>query len=248
MHYQLLVDLLNSKNKAEYSHYFYNAISHLGFDSAVYGFLPSHDFVKHVNQLPIIIPTEGAPLEYLQHYQEKELFRPEFDVFVAKILSGHTSPINWWKDIDSLNPTPTQVATLQHAKDKFGLVNGFVIPLMCDQRGYACTTLYSNFEDDEFNQLVDKQSEQITLFCSALHSKIFSDPNLVAELYDNYIQMNDTERTVMRYLVSGKPMKQIEDHTGISYRYASKVVDKFRKKHGNVPKDKLLYSLGHYFS
>ncbi|MCG9761170.1 MULTISPECIES: autoinducer binding domain-containing protein [Pseudoalteromonas] len=248
MRYQDLVDLLNASNQAEYTASFYRAISHIGFDSAIYGFLPSHEFVKHLNQMPIILATENAPLDYLKYYQENEIFKPETDIFVAKILAGHRDPINWWRDLHGFNPTELQVATLTHAKNEFGLNNGFVVPLMCDHRGYACVTLYSNLSDKDFNHLVQENEEQIGLFCSALNSKIFSDPNLVAELYDNYIKMSDTERQVMRYLVSGKPMKQIEDHIGITYRYAAKVIDKFRKKHGNVPKDKLLYSLGHYFS
>ncbi|WGZ94854.1 MAG: hypothetical protein QJT81_02380 [Candidatus Thiothrix putei] len=56
--------------------------------------------------------------------------------------------------------------------------------------------------------------------------------------------LNDTEITVLRYAASGKPFKNIQDHTGISYRYASNVLDKLRDKFGGINRDRLLYLAG----
>jgi DNA-binding CsgD family transcriptional regulator len=56
--------------------------------------------------------------------------------------------------------------------------------------------------------------------------------------------LNGTEITILRYAASGKPLKNIQDHTGISYRYASNVLDKLRDKLGGISRDRLLYLVG----
>ncbi|WP_046004201.1 autoinducer binding domain-containing protein [Pseudoalteromonas rubra] len=246
MSYQHLIALLNATDTNSYTAAFYAAIQEIGFDSGVYGFLPSPEFLKAHNQEPVFVATPQAPSDYLQAYHAQQIANDDF--ILAALQRGELSPINWWRDKDKYQLSPAQFKALNDTRTRFGIENGYTVPVMSDHRGVACTTLYSSKPEAAFNAMIDEHAEQIELFSQTLHSRIFSNPDLVAQLYTSYIRISDKERTVLRYLISGKPLKCIEDHTGVPYKYATKVLDTFRKKHGNVPKDELLYSLGHFFS
>ncbi len=57
-------------------------------------------------------------------------------------------------------------------------------------------------------------------------------------------RLNDTRRKVLKHLVSGHPMKTIPDTSGISQRYAEKVLIDVRKEFGNISTNELIYILG----
>ncbi len=49
---------------------------------------------------------------------------------------------------------------------------------------------------------------------------------------------------LIKYLISGKPMKYISDNEDITTRYAEKLLIELRKQFGNITTNELIYLLG----
>ena len=52
------------------------------------------------------------------------------------------------------------------------------------------------------------------------------------------------EIVILQYLATGKPMKNIQDYTGISHSYATNVLAELRLRLGGINNDKLMYLFG----
>jgi FixJ family two-component response regulator len=52
------------------------------------------------------------------------------------------------------------------------------------------------------------------------------------------------KKIVLKYLISGQPMKNITDDSDITTRYAEKLLVELRKDFGDISKNELIYFLG----
>jgi FixJ family two-component response regulator len=52
------------------------------------------------------------------------------------------------------------------------------------------------------------------------------------------------KKMVLKYLISGKPMKNIAEEADITTRYAEKLLVELRKDFGNISINELIYFLG----
>ncbi|KAF7786833.1 hypothetical protein PRUB_a1505 [Pseudoalteromonas rubra] len=224
---------------------FSEAIRQFGFESGFYCFVPNSVLHPDAENQPIIEMTDPARANFLHHYSAENLVANDFIFHAA--LSGHRDPLPWWHEAQSREVSAVERNVIEVPRYDYDIQNGLTIPVMQDQRGFACVTVFSDLSDSRFTLFLNEDLNSLTLLANALHAKLFSDNQFMTTLFNRIVSINPTEQQVFRHLISGKPMKQIEDHTGISYRYATKVLDKFRKKHGNISKDQLLYSLGHFF-
>ena len=96
-----------------------------------------------------------------------------------------------------------------------------------------------------------KELPNDTIQLLGYYTKLFHDisfsnisiNNLLADLL--FRQLSDKEKGVIRHLASGKRFKNITYSIDVaSYRVASNMLDKLRKKFGNISRDRLMYLAG----
>ena len=111
--------------------------------------------------------------------------------------------------------------------------------------GYAGVSIIS-FKEDFTDKKIDTNILNHLKTCSLMyhdHSMIHQDAR-----YEFILPILETltpkKKLLIKYLISGKPMKNIADEADITTRYADKLLSELRRQFGNISKNELIYLLG----
>ena len=223
-----------------------NFIETLGFDGrVVYTYLPVLSMERDGKLFPAspeFTHSRDYPVDFLQHYVAEELDR--CDISVKKIKNNDFSLTNYGEYAETIGLKPDENHFDKLATQLYGCVNALSIPA-AGVTGISTINIISREHPDIFNHLMRERSELLLQMTQIFHSLILSDPQTCTRFTSPFLpSLNNTEITILRYAAAGKPFKNIQDHTGISYRYACKVLDKLRDKLGGINRDRLLYLAG----
>jgi DNA-binding CsgD family transcriptional regulator len=219
-------------------------IETLGFEGRVaYSFLPLLRMEGKLFPAELeLTHTSHYPSDFLQHYVADDLDR--YDIGVKKIRNNDFSMTDYRAYKETIGFTAEEQYFDTLATREYGCVNALSLPSL-GATGISTLNIISGEHDYIFRHLMRERAEMLLHLTQLFHSVVLSDPQTCAQFTSPFLpRLNDTEIMILRYAASGKPFKNIQDHTGISYRYAAKVLDRLRDKLGGITRDRLFYLAG----
>jgi len=217
-------------------------INALGFDGVLYSFYPKPMYMNQ--NIQPVLQHSGSFTPFIGRYVEKNYGNRDFVLRMA--LQGRTDPVDWWQEIEQGNVSPEEQEVTQDARDNFGIQNGLSIPVLYGTFAIAGISVISSESDKAKFQALKAQSlDSLCDIATNYHSEVIkSTKELHFFILPLLESLNDTKRKVLKHLVSGQPMKTIEDIHGVKQRYAEKVLLDIRKEFGGITANELIYILG----
>ena len=209
----------------------------MGFSGATYTFAPRMQWEALPDLPAIFLHTKDYPVGFLQDYEKERFDRKDFTV--RKVLDGDTAPMDWREHELQNSLTEDEIGLIHYAKEKYGIKNAISIPTLFDEKGAAGASVISFEEDAVFSELKQIHLDTLVRATRVFHDTNFSDlGKFVLPIYQS---LSAREIDILYYKVSGKPMKNIEDDTGINSTVAARALHDLKRKLGKVNNDKLIY-------
>ena len=217
-------------------------INALGFDGVLYSFYPKPMYMNQNIQPVLHYSDRFAP--FVGHYIENNYGNRDFVLRLA--LQGRLEPIDWWQEIEQGNVSPEEQEVTQDARDQFGIQHGLSIPVLFGTFAIAgISVINTNSNRAEFPTRKEASLEALYEIATHYHSEVIKSSKALHFFILPLLEsLNDTKRKVLKHLISGKPMKTIEDVYGVKQRYAEKVLLDIRKEFGGISANELIYILG----
>lgn len=236
-------DMYNKKSFEEIFDVYDRQIQSLGFQGSLYTYIPT----IHLNEdLPIQPSLQISPSynhSFLQHYSEENFFKNDFTV--KAIQNGKKVPIDWWCEEKKGILAKNEKNIITVAKEEYGITNGITIPVMNEARGIAGTSIISDEKPKLYTLLVQERLHKLEIYTHIFHTHIMSSAQKNALFLEPILNsLTDTEKRLMPFIVSGKPMKSVNIKPEITHRYGEKCLNNIRMKFGNITKSKLIYYIG----
>ena len=215
----------------------------LGYDGATYTFASTIQ-TEVMKELPaIFLSTESYPMGFLSQYTEERLDQHDFTI--RKIKAGEMAPMDWREHELKGWVSKEEAEVIKLARGKYGIRNAISIPMMQEEKGAAGASIISYKEDISFNQLKEKSLGLLLVITRLFHERIFIQDDLNRKFVSPALDsLTAKELVILRYKASGKPMKNIEEHAGISMSYAANVLSNLKARLGGVNTVRLMYLLG----
>ena len=215
----------------------------LGYDGATYTFLPTIQ-LEVMTELPtIFLSTESYPMGFIEQYNEENLDQNDFTI--RKIKAGEMAPMDWREHELNDWVNRKEAAVIRLARDKYGIKNAISIPMMHEKKGGAGASVISYKDDKPFNILKEQSLDLLVSFTRLFHERIINQGDLTHRFVIPVLEsLTEKEITILNYKASGKAMKNIEEHSGISMSYAANVMSDLKKRLGGVNTERLMYLLG----
>lgn len=238
-----IVELLQAATLDEAFAAFERQVQRLGFDGALYTFVPQIYLEASLSLVPLFKTSEAYCPRFLRHYQEAGFEKDDFTV--KKITEGERNVLDWWGENRKGCLTPQENTVILTAREEYGILNGMTIPIYEGMPGFGGVSCISSEKDRAYQMLVDERLQALLICVQIFHSHVMVKPRLkeyfLAPLLD---QLPPKEKCVLQFLVSGLPMKVLPDHVpGISQKYGEKLLDNIRTKFGGIKRIRLLYLL-----
>ena len=214
----------------------------LGFDGLTFAFMPNSDYTAHMLS-PIFLHSDPYPMGFLTHYAEEQLHLNDFTI--RKIMNNELTPMDWREHECCQLVSPEEKKVIVIAREDYGIINAISIPTMHRKIGMAGASIISSEKDRCFNILKSENLDTLVRCTQIFHDITFLNNSVPNAFTLSYVKtLKPREIKILRYLADGKPFKNIEDDTGINYRFASNTLDSLRARLGGINKDKLLYLIG----
>ena len=218
-------------------------VTELGFDGASYTFAPRAHWEVFAQMPFIFLYSESYPKDFLEHYTEKRLDRKDFTI--RRVLTGEQNPMDWREYEQKQLISKDEASVIELAREDYGIVNAISIPTMTHEMGAAGASVISCEKDSQFGLLKQQKLDTLIHLTRLFHDLNFANFNLpdkfILPLFET---LKPKEIVILQYLATGKPMKNIQDYTGISHSYATNVLAELRLRLGGINNDKLMYLFG----
>ncbi|WGZ89658.1 MAG: autoinducer binding domain-containing protein [Candidatus Thiocaldithrix dubininis] len=218
-------------------------VKELGFEGASYTFAPRAHWEVFTQMPAIFLHSDTYPQNFLTHYAENRLDRHDFTI--RKVLQGEFDPMDWREHELQRTITLAEAKVIELAREDYGIVNAITIPTMMHEMGAAGASVISSEKDSTFGLLKQQKLDTLIHLTRLFHDLNFANFNLpdkfILPLFET---LKPKEIVILQYLATGKPMKNIQDYTGISHSYATNVLAELRLRLGGINNDKLMYLFG----
>ena len=212
-----------------------------GFDGALYTFIPKLSRLS--NSLEPVFQHSESYDEVMINYKKNNYSRDDF--VIRLVEEGKTDIIDWWELAEKIELTKKEKHVNKVAKEQYGITKGISFPTLSNDLGFAGVSMIS-FKESFSNKTIDTKILDHLGKCSRQyhdHALIHQDSRYKFIL--PILKTLTTKKIILiKYLISGKPMKYISDHEEISTRYAEKLLIELRKQFGNITTNELIYLLG----
>jgi DNA-binding CsgD family transcriptional regulator len=212
-----------------------------GFDGVLYTFIPK--LSRLTDSLQPVFQFSKSYTDLITNYQKNDFSRHDF--LIRLVEEGKLDIIDWWSEAERINLTAEEEKVNKVAKEEFGITKGITFPTLSNDMGYAGISIIS-FKQDFSDITIEASVLNHLKSCSRMyhdHSMIHQDAR-----YEFILPILNTltpkKKLLIKYLISGKPMKNIADEADITTRYADKLLSELRKQFGNISKNELIYLLG----
>lgn len=211
-----------------------------GFDGVLYTYIPNITTASQYSISPIYKSSITYSQDFLAYYARERL--DKIDSIIKLVKSGETGIIDWWEEVEKRKFSDDDKEILRIAREQFGIINGITIPTMSEQRGIAGSSVITSKTGSEYAKLKAENIDTIALCTIMFHNFTLSRPlssnTFILPFFPN---LTEKEIQVLRFQLTGKPMKLIEDSTDITTQYAEKLLKNIRKKFGNISKNELIH-------
>lgn len=208
-----------------YEHY----VNSLGFESALYSFIPRIALDNKLPQTPVFSISKNYNENYLKHYMEARF--DQSDHIIHSIENGRTTAIDWWDEVKNGELNKKEKEVFISAKEDYQMRNGLSIPTLTGAKGIAATSIISNEKQAQFKKLKHENLEALWtssrlfhnhIMCGTYNYKIFISPLLPS--------LSKTEKVVLKYVLEGLTILEISKAACKSYKYTENVLRSIRIK------------------
>ncbi|WP_299875983.1 autoinducer binding domain-containing protein [uncultured Cocleimonas sp.] len=216
-------------------------ITNSGFCGALYTFIPK--LTRLTTSLQPVFQHTDSYQPIINYYHKNDFSRHDF--IIRLIEEGILHTIDWWEEANKMDLSKKEQQLITVVKETYGITKGFTFPTLSNDLGYAAVSIIS-FEDSYTNKTVNADILEHLKKCSRLyhdHAMIHQDARYKFIL-PILKTLTPKKIALIRYLISGKPMKNISKEVDISTRYAEKLLIEIRKQFGNISTNELIYLLG----
>lgn len=254
-HHQALGEYAEALYQAENIDAAFSAFEHyvfkLGFEGALYTFIPRISLEANFPQAPVYQVSDCYSPKYLSHYMEADFF--QHDPIVSAIEQGQLTPLDWWGEVKKGKMNKAEKSVIVTAREDYQVMHGITIPIMSDSRGIAGASFISSENDRLYAKLKTTHFAQLKLCTQLYHGAVLSKAFLARHfLQPLIVNLSVKEKGLICGLSTGKSMQQIAMELGTQVKYMDKVVRHTREKFSGVGLDEpakinrnqLMYSIG----
>lgn len=212
-----------------------------GFDAVAYTFIPKLSRLTESLQ-PVFHYSESYS-ELVDYYQKHNLNRNDF--IIRLVEEGRLDVLEWGKETKKATLNKEEKILSKVVKDVFGVTKGVTFPTLSNDMGFAGISVISfdkKYQDQDIAPEILKHLQKC--------SKMYHDHTMIHQdaRYEFILPILETlttkKKIVLKYLISGQPMKNINEKAEITTRYAEKLLVELRKDFGDISKNELIYFLG----
>jgi len=212
-----------------------------GFDGVLYTFIPK--LSRLTESLQPVFQFSESYAELIENYQEQNFDRNDFTIRL--IEDGKLSIIDWWVEAQKLSLNKEEKHVIEITKNKFGVRKGITFPTLSNDLGIAGASVISFKPDYATKKIEPKILEHLKTCCRMYHDHTMIHQDARYEFILPILKTLTTKKKiVLKYLISGQPMKNINETADITTRYAEKLLLELRKDFGDISKNELIYFLG----
>lgn len=215
----------------------------LNFEGSAYSYAPLIQYEPDSFTIrPETVLTDNYPCSLIEEYFATGM--DQYDVSIKKVKSGDFSVTDYedHKLTHGFSPGAKQLESL--VKDEYGLLNSMNIPA-ASASAISVVSVFTSERCDSFKVLRQENLNSLIQITQVFHAMTLADAGSYQRFVSPFLgSLKPNERKILTYLSSGKPFKNIKDDTGISYRYASNILDALRARLGGINRDRLLYLSG----
>ncbi len=216
-------------------------VTKAGFDAVVYTFIPK--LVRLTDSLKPVLQYSKKYAPLLEHYHKHDYSRHDF--LLRLVEEGKIDIIDWWAEAKKMQLTQEEKEVNRVAREDFAITRGFAFPTLNADMGIAGVSIIS-FKQEYANKTVSpKLLNHLKTCCKIYHDYTMVHQDSRYEFILPILEsLTPKKKMVLKYLISGKPMKNIAEEADITTRYAEKLLVELRKDFGNISINELIYFLG----
>ena len=215
----------------------------LGFEGMTYAFAPKLYLDANMPVMPILKISNSRSPAFIKHYIDAGFEKDDFTI--QAIIQGRKNRLDWWEEDKKNILSKPQRKIIITAKEDYKIHNGITIPTMNNSRGSAGSSVISSEKNGCYQKLVTENFQTLETCAQVFHEHVMSNSHMLLYFLSPILdQLTKTERQLLPFLTSGKPMKSISLSSTNSQKYAEKLVSRIRKKFGNINKGQLIYYIG----
>jgi len=201
----------------------------LGFESALYSFIPRIALDNKLSLAPVFSVSENYSAEYLEHYMEARFDKD--DHIIHLIDTGTATAIDWWDEVENKKLSKNAKEVFVSAKEDYRMANGLSIPTLTGAKGIAAASFISNEGNAHFKKLKHENIEALWTSSRLFHNHVmcgtYNFRTFISPLLPN---LSKTEQVVLKYLLEGLTLPDIAKAACKSYKYTENVLRSIRIK------------------
>lgn len=205
----------------------------LGFESALYSFIPRISLDNKLEHAPIFSVSDSYDPNYLTHYMEERLDKNDY--IIKELENGNTRTYDWQEDLRNGQLTNVEKNVLDIACNDHQMKNGLSIPTLTGVKGIAAASVISSESDRLFSQLKKETYDSLLTSTKLFHNHAISN----AFEFSTFVQpllasLSETEKKVVKTLPKGLSVTCIAKEVGKSIRYTDNIIRNLRIKMGGL--------------
>jgi len=213
----------------------------LGFTGVAYSLIPI-GLNALISQGPVFLVSSNFSPAFLDHYLNANFAADDFTI--KRILKGDLTPMDWWSEQRNKTLSPAENHVIQVAKTDYGISNGLSIPTLSTPQLIAGASVISDIHR-HFTMLIDERLHILRAIIKLFHQRVCSDSEYRKTFYLPLLtKLTEREKRVLKYTVTGKAYKTIDDADGISVSSASNARSDLFKRLGVKNASELAYITG----
>ncbi len=238
--YQYFFDMFATKTIDEAFKVYERQVENLGFYGAGYGIAPILYIKSGLSVRSVFKVSEERDSKFLQHYQEANFEQDDFTV--NRLRKGENKVMDWWKVERQGQLSQAEKHVITVARDDYGVQNGITIPLMNNAYGIAAASVWCKEKNGRYTKLLKENYQSLIICTQAFHKHVMTTSRMHHYFLSSVLnRLTEKEKYVIRHLVSGAPMKNIQH---ITSAYAEKLVKTLKIKFGDIRTQELIYHTG----
>lgn len=216
-------------------------IESFGFNGVLYTFFPT--LARLTESLQPVFQFSESYSELLNNYQKNDYSRNDF--VIRLVEAGELEIIDWWEEAKQMSLSDEEKKINHVTKVEYGVSKGITFPTLSNDAGLAGVSVIS-FKEAYKNKTIDSDLLNHLRICARMyHDQIMTHQDARYEFILPIIKtLTPKKKVVLKYLISGQPMKKINEDTDITTRYAEKLLVELRQNFGGISKNELIYLLG----
>lgn len=208
----------------------------LGFEGALYTFIPRIALDTGLPKSPVYHVSDTYSPDYLDHYAGARF--DQNDPIVKAVAEGATSPLDWWIEVRKGYMKRNEKEVIVSARVDYDVVNGITIPTLSDGRGISGASFISSEADRLYEALRKETMAQLDLCTRIFHSTVMSNAQYIAPFIQPQLaQLTSNEKALLIGMSRGKQVAQIAGELGKTTTYMNRVMLRLREKFSGAEAD-----------